>query len=116
MSETEKRHIEKEGAAITSKCELFSEYLIGLNFTTETDHKPLVLLLGSKDISELPARVQRFHVHLMRLSYKIHNVPSMAPIDEDGELEESSTMFVHTIMNFLPTRVSRLVETTKQQR
>ena len=46
MSETETRYaqIEKEALAITWACDKFSIYILGRQFTVETDHKPLVPL------------------------------------------------------------------------
>ena len=50
MTETEKRYaqIEKEALAATWACEKFATYILGMKFLIETDHKPLVPLLGSK--------------------------------------------------------------------
>jgi hypothetical protein len=58
-SDTEMRYaqIEKKALAITWACEKFSNYLIGTKFKLETDHKPLVTLLSTKDLAELPARI-----------------------------------------------------------
>ena len=77
MSEAEKRYamIEKEALAITWACEKFDYYLVGRKFQIETDHKSLVPLLGSKDLSELPLRVQRFKLRLMRYDYDIFHTP-----------------------------------------
>ena len=55
--------------------ERFQDYLIGLDYTTETDHKPLVPLLSTKNLEELPIRVQRFCLRLMRFTYTIVHVP-----------------------------------------
>ena len=64
--------IEKHSLAATWACECFSDYLIGKQFCLETDHKPLVTLLGTKNLDELPARVQRFRMRLMRFMYSIN--------------------------------------------
>ena len=44
MSEVEQHYtqIEKEALACTWATEKFADYLIGMNFTVETDHKPLI--------------------------------------------------------------------------
>ena len=43
---------------VTWACERFSDYLLGLTFRVQTGHKPLVLLFSSKNLDELPIRVQ----------------------------------------------------------
>ena len=55
MSNTERRYaqVEKEALAITWACKKFSNYILGKTFTIETYHKPLVPLLGTKNL-ELP--------------------------------------------------------------
>ena len=58
--------IEKESLASTWACERFSDYLIEKTFHIETDHKPLVSLLGNKNLEELTPRLQRFRMRLMR--------------------------------------------------
>ena len=64
MTPTERRyaHIEKEALAFIWACERLSDYLIGLQFHIQTDHKPLVPLFSTNDLEELPVRVQRFRM------------------------------------------------------
>ena len=56
MTNTEQRYaqIEKEPLALTWACEQFSDYLIGMVFHCETDHKPLISLLSTKNMNYLP--------------------------------------------------------------
>ena len=60
MTETEKRYpqFDKEALANTWACERFSDFLIIMNFKIDTDHKPLIPFLGSKDLEILPPRVR----------------------------------------------------------
>ena len=77
LSTTEQRYaqIEKEALAITWGCEKFSDNLVGKQFQVETDHKPLVPLLGQKHLDTLPPRILRFCLRLDRFSYSIKHVP-----------------------------------------
>ena len=51
LSATERRYaqIEKEARATTWACEKLADYLFGKRFHVETDHKPLVPILGSNN-------------------------------------------------------------------
>jgi len=67
--------IEKEALGVTWALEKFSKYLLGLNsFVVQTDHKPLVPLLGEKPLHKMPPRIQRFKLRLMRYKFKIVHV------------------------------------------
>ena len=120
MSETETRYaqIEKEALAITWACEKFSTYILGKHISIKTDHKPLVPLLGCKHLDNLPPRVLRFCLRLMRFSYSIQQVPgkllytadtlSRAPLrgnnSDSQALEKHSDaeLFIATVISHLP--------------
>ena len=124
LNETELRYaqIEKEALALTWALERFSEYVLGKVIQLETDHKPLIPLLGQKTLDLLPLRVLRFRLRLMRFQYTIHHVPgkslytadtlSQAPLNEiTDKFSASSTeteQFVQAITAGLPANADRL--------
>ena len=105
LTETEKRYaqIEKEALAVTWASEKFANYILGKRYTIETDHKPLVPLLGAKHLDSLPPRILRFRLRLARFDYETTHVPgklmytsdtlSRAPMDtmeNDANLQEEA--------------------------
>jgi len=118
MTTAEQRYaqIEKESLALTWACERFAVYLLGLNFHINTDHKPLVPLFSTKNLEELPIRVQRFHSRMMRFNFTISYVPGKqlviadtlsrapaeSPSDSDREFETQSQVFVNAILLSIP--------------
>ena len=112
MTETETHYaqIEKEALATTWACERLSTYILGRKFAIETDHKPLVPLLGTKDLDIL-----RFRLQLARFNYSISHVPgkllcaadtlSRAPSLNQGndvELQQDAERFMDICVLNLP--------------
>ena len=56
-------------------CEKLDFYLICSQFQIETDHKPLVKLLGNSDLGSMPLRCQRFRLRLSRNQFDILFTP-----------------------------------------
>ena len=130
MSATENRYaqIEKEALAITWACEKLSAYVLGLKVLLETDHKPLVPLMTYKHLDDLPPRVLRFRLRLMRFDYQILHVPgkylytadtlSRAPLptnsnEETHRQQNEVECFIQSVILHLPASKERL-ETFKQ--
>ncbi|PIK41291.1 hypothetical protein BSL78_21853 [Apostichopus japonicus] len=76
--------IEREALGVTWACDTFANFLIGMKFKIETDHKPLVSLLGLKDLNQLPPRIQRFRIRLMRYNYDISHIPGKELVVPDA--------------------------------
>ena len=124
LTDTESRYaiIEKETLACTWACEKFRDYLIGKDFAIHTDHKPLISLLGYKNLDELPPRIMRFRMRLMRFNYRMTYIPgkdqntadtlSRSPNDTESESEITGEVesFVNFVISNLPASESRLEE------
>ena len=131
LTDTEKRYaqIEKEALALTWASERFQDYLIGLHYTIETDHKPLVPLLSTKNLEELPIRVQHFRLRLMRFTYTIVHVPgknlctadalSRSPVNpascSDSKFQHEVDAYVNLLIHNLPATDKRLLDIQSQQ-
>ena len=124
LTPTEQRYaqIEKEALAVTWSLEHWYDLLVGMHFSVQTDHKPLVPLFSTKTIDELPLRVQRFKMRLMRYSFDITHVPgkelctadalSRAPLPS-GEVEDITNQaeaFVRAVLVTLPASDRRIEE------
>ena len=89
LSDAEKNYtvIEKEALAATWASERFCDCILGLDFTMETDHKPLVPLLSTVDLRKMPPHIQCFRLHLMRYNPRVVHVTGKNQITTDALLK-----------------------------
>ena len=120
-AETHHALIEKECLASVRACERFDRYLVGLEtFILYTDHKPLVSLINSKDLSQTPLRCQRMLMRLMRYKPVVEYVPgknmtvadmlSRNPMKAEGstQLSEDVDLHVNAITSSWPVSDAKL--------
>ncbi|XP_065196547.1 uncharacterized protein K02A2.6-like [Sycon ciliatum] len=68
--------IEKECLAAVWTCERLDQYLFGApRFIVQTDHKPLVPLINTRDLDKVPIRCQRMLLRFLRYEVQAIHVP-----------------------------------------
>ena len=98
LSDTEKRYanIEKELLSVVFTCEHFQTYLLGREFTVESDHKPLEMI-ALKKLVAAPPRLQRM---LLRLQ----------PFDCNIKYEPGKEMLLADALSRLPSPANTTIE------
>ena len=100
-----------------------------MKFHCETDHKPLITLLSTKNLDKLPPRIQRFRMHLMRYHFTISHVPgknlvtadalSRAPLSDrsqdDQELQAEVEVYLNTVRQTVPASEKQLLHIQHHQ-
>ena len=122
--------IEKEALALTWACERFSDYIVGKSIIAETDHKPLVPLLTTRTLDEVPPRVQRLRMRLKRFHFKeVNHVPgkemyiadalSRMQAENSNKMatvpEEEMNIYVDSVLDSLPVSDVKLMEIKEAQ-
>ena len=114
--------IEKECLSIVWTCERMDRFLQGLSsFTVQTDHKPLVPLINTRDLDKVPVRCQRLLMRLMRFNPVAVHVPGKTLVIADTlsrqplhNVENSSCdeveMYVASIIDNLPMTKPKLYQ------
>ena len=118
ITDIKKRYalVEKECLALTWACEHFSDYLIGSQFTLQTDYKPLTSLLSlQRALDDVPLCIQRMRIKLTRFDFVTEYIPwsqlstadilSRIPLSNQPQLIDTSDIiegFVSTIITSLP--------------
>lgn len=124
LSEAETRYaqIEKECLASVWACEKFDKYLCGLDqFRLETDHRPLVPLVNSRSLDNVPLRCQRLLMRLMRYKPEAVYVPgktlvvadalSRSPQPHTSEQTDTHSdveCYIATVVQGIPASPSRM--------
>ncbi|GBO19173.1 Retrovirus-related Pol polyprotein from transposon 17.6 [Araneus ventricosus] len=125
LNPTESRYaqVEKEALAVVWGCEKFRDYLTGMHFKIETDHKPLIPIFSKKNLDDLSPRLQRIKLRMMKFSYTIVHIPGKELFAADAlsrnpqkvpykreELEAEIDAFIQMITSSLPASSRRFDE------
>ncbi|GBN39601.1 hypothetical protein AVEN_222848-1 [Araneus ventricosus] len=125
LTPTESRYaqIEKEALAVAWGYEKFRDYLTGMHFKIETDHKHLIPIFSKKNLDDLSLRLQRMKLRMMKFSYTIVHIPGKELFAADAlsrnpqkvpykreELEAEIDAFIQMITSSLPASSRRLDE------
>ena len=120
----------ERGLVLTWACERFSDYIVGKSIVAETDHKPLVPLLTTRTLDEVPPRVQRLRMRLMRFHFKaVNHVPGKEMYIADALSrmqsentnrmatvpEEEMNIYVDSVLDSLPVSDVKLMEIKEAQ-
>ena len=109
----------KETLSIVFSCEKSHDYVYGLRFVVENDHKPVILIF-QRALSKSPPRIQRFLLRLQRYNFQLHYVPgnqllvadilSRLPFpDNTSEIKSNETnYFVHSVIKSCQISEDRL--------
>ena len=100
-------------------------HLLRKFFFLETDHKPLVSLLSTKNLDNLPPCVLQFRLHVMRYNFTIVHIPVIAdalsrtPVHADltdsFNLQETTEKFISAVVEALPASANRLEQIVEAQ-
>ena len=111
--------IEKETLSIAFSCEKFHEYVYGLRFVVENDHKPLISIF-QRALSKSPPRIQRFLLRLQRYNFQLKyvhgnqlfvaDILSRLPLPDRTSKIKSDEMnyFVHSVIKSYQISEGRL--------
>ena len=124
MTPTEIRYaqIEKECLAMTFACERFNQFVHGMKFEVETDHKPLVAVM-KKPLCDCPLRLQRMRIRLQKYDFTLNWTPGKQMFMADtlsravdtsepvtSSMEADIDAYVDMIVTSLPVSTSRMTE------
>ncbi|SCV65341.1 Integrase core domain protein [Anaplasma phagocytophilum] len=131
LTSTEQRYsqTEKEALAATWAVERFDQFVRGIKFDIESDHRPLLTLLGTAELDLIPPRIQRLRMRLMRYQYRMLYVPgkllatadtlSRAPLgaatkEHQGPKVDSVELFISEVVKGFEDLTSSRLESLRQ--
>ncbi len=122
LTATEQRYsqTEREALAIIWGCEHFRIYLLGIQFTTYTDHKPLVTIFNKASANLSPRmerwmiRKQPFNMEVKYLKGAENAADFLSRHPKKEEKESELTKAAEAYVNFISTRYTPVKMTTEE--
>lgn len=120
LSDAERNYsvIERKALASTWACERLGEYVFGLSFTLETNHKPFVPLLTTTNLFKMPPRILRSRLQMIRYNPEVLHVPGKCQISADAlsrapvnSLNTSDVQFIEEVETFASSTVDQIPAT-----
>lgn len=88
LTETERRYsnIEREALAVVWACTRLQQFLLGKRFVIETDHKPLIYILGDNHPvkTDISPRLMNLSIKVMRFDFEIRHVKGTSNVVADA--------------------------------
>jgi len=116
-AEQQYAQIKKEALVICWACEKFHYFLAGHQFTMETDHKPLLSILGEKELAKLAVRVKWFRLRMRSFTYDVVFIPGWKLIPADAlsrapysgpQKVQGEPLLVQELIDAMPVSPTRL--------
>lgn len=123
LTEAEKRYCqpEREALAIVWGVEFFSQYLIGIHFELETDHRSLVTIFGPK--SRSCSRIERWVLRLQAFDYEVVYRKGKSNIADplsrlsqrtDEPFDEDSDAYINAILTSAAVDIEEVRQESKK--
>ena len=115
--------IEKEALGFTSLCKCASDYILGKPIIGVTDHKPLLPMLMKHCLDQLPPRIQRFRMRLLRFNIVKNSTSLLSSLDQldvrtatSVQTYDFSTLYTSIPHNLLKSRITALIHNSFKRR
>ena len=117
--------------AVMWGCKRMNTFLHGLpSFKVETDHKPLIPILNTKQIAELSSRIQEMRMKLLKYSFTASHIPGLKmedadflsraphnqPTRDDHQIDEEISCHLNAVIERMPVSNSYMKKLSEESK